>query len=227
MQAQQSKEEFEKLTSRYEALLAENESLRIQTMTQYHNTKQTSEDPLEELLDPINLELDIIPLAPSQVAEFTNEFERELLSMEGPIFHESVPQVDEINSDGTRPPEIAFASLLNDESQDSALPMAQLAPTTSHRFPEPETQELEFYDFPTLDSVGPWTFPDSSSTSHSAGEGTVYPSPWSAFGPGPIDTFGVAVQRVDLIQALIQIACTQERMASIDLERAKLRVCEC
>ena len=34
---------------------------------------------------------------------------------------------------------------------------------------------------------------------------------------GPFDTFGISTPRVDLVQALVQIALSQERIASIEL----------
>lgn len=222
-QAQQSKEEFERLTSRYEALLAENESLRTQTMTQYHSTAQTPKDSIEELDDPVSLEWDSMSLPPSQVADFMQDFETEILSAEAFDLQDLGPQVDE-----TAETQIELPKLPENELRGITLPATGFAPTTVHDTLGSDTQRAQNYIISPLNPTSAWSFSNSfSALNHGACDETVFPSPWHSFGPGSTDASVGSIPRVDLVQALMQVACTQERIALIDLERAKLRVCEC
>lgn len=210
--------------------MAENESLKTRVMTQYHSTTQMSTDLVEEILDPVSLDWDSLTPPPSRVVSFMSDFENELLSMEAPHLDECALQSDEVVLHGAVTPKtpIPHHSPPWNEPQDVARPAAQSSLTLAADSKGSENQGIENASFSTIDSIVPWTFPNASSAiNYSSCDGTVFPPAWPAFGVGPTDSFAGAIPRVDLVQALMQVACTQERIALIDLERAKLHMCAC
>ena len=180
-QAQQAKEEFDDLKFKYEAVLAENESLKQITHDQRSRSRHMS---VVSLVD----EWTSVPTEPSQFADF--DLERELFLFPD-LDNHLYPLVASGSDEST---ELAM--------QDIALPSIELAHSNSHTSAETEYLGREGCPLSLPDPVY-----SNGPSQLGIANGFAYPEP-----------------RVDVVQAIVQIVLAQERIAFIDLEKAKLQV---
>jgi hypothetical protein len=214
-QVQQSRKTFEELTSKYEALLAENESLKNQHLAHGGSSARISNEPLEAICDPGSVEWSPVPLPDGCMAEMTDEFESELFSFPTPAIYPCTPQGNELTSFAL---ETDSAGLPYDPSRDVPIPTIEHSLTTPREPPAAESWGLSRLgsDDSCLDPSTALLYPNPS-----------LPPSLSSFDYELAGNAAGSVPRTDLVQALIQLAFTQERIALIDLEKAKLRVCTC
>jgi hypothetical protein len=217
-QAQQSKKQFEELTSKYKALVAENHSLKCQHPAQVERSARMSDESFEVISRPANPGWSPAPLPPSCMAGFTDDFESELLSLQTPPAYPCTPQASDPVFDARSASVLCGDGLPYDPSRDVPIP----------------TIEHSLTDAGDPSVAGTWTLPRPVSDDSCLDSSTalLYPNPslplsLSGYDNGLARNAAGSVPRSDLVQALIQLAFTQERIALIDLEKAKLRACAC
>jgi hypothetical protein len=230
--AQLSKQQFERLTSKYEALLAENDALKSQQTARSDSSLSVAEDPLKELLSPVDVEWRFEPLPPSHVATFADELDGELFSMEAHDIRLHTPWVDDVAQDSVLAPSMESAAVSLGELQDTIVPTIEHAPTYAL---EPAAAKRQDFPYPYPDVETSSTLMSNALTfasppsgaGYSACSTALFASPPPVFGAGPPDPSVHCIPNMSFVQAMLQAALAQERIALIDLERAKLRVCEC
>jgi hypothetical protein len=219
-EAQLSQQKFERLTSRYEALLAENESLKSEQLAQSDHVRRTPDDPLKEWLSPVGVQWEFDTLPPSHAANFTNELDGELFSLETQDVQLRTPCVDDIEQNAVPASSMESAAFSFDEMQDTILPSIEQYPNYAL---EPAVAEASSAQIPnSMSLINP-----PGGVGYGICGATSFPAPLPALSAGLSDGFTNSVPKMDLVQAMLQVAFAQERLALIDLERARLRVCEC
>jgi hypothetical protein len=259
-EAQLSQQKFERLTSRYEALLAENESLKSEQLARSDYVRRTPDDPLKEWLSPVGVQWEFDSLPPSHAANFTNELDGELFSLDTQNVQLRTPCVNDIEQNAAPTSSMESAAFSFDEMHDTILPSIEqhhdyalepaVAETRVAPCPVVETQitpypvvETQVAPYPVVETqIAPYPVAEAGSAQIPAsmslvnppggvGYGlcgaTSFPAPLPALSAGLSDSFTNSVPKMDLVQAVLQMAFAQERLALIDLERARLRVCEC
>lgn len=225
---QQLKEQLQRLSSQCEKLLAENEALKKQQLAKHDCSIQAAE-PLKDLVDPASTEWAFDPLPSSQVAGLSEEIDNELFlfGVQETTLNDT-NRVDELIGD-TSLSSVRDATPSCGELRDVALPTIE-RPSSGELELAAEAQALPCQKINSYDAVtyDPLAFPDPT---HALGrtlyDATPFPPGFSSFSPGPPDITTFSLPKMDMFQAVLQLAFANERIALIDLERAKLHACGC
>jgi hypothetical protein len=222
-----SKQQFEQLTSRYEALLAENASLKDQRLAREDCSLQVTD---EDFLHPTSVEWEFDPLPPSHAGKFTDQLDGTLFGLEAQDVRLRTPRVSEVVEDPASALDMECATFSFDELQDTIIPTVEHPPSNVIESAVAVAQELSYPGAETSSACvfNSSTFPDAAS---GLGYGPCSASSFSPalpfYGAGFADTFSTCIPKTDLVQALLHVASVQERIAFMNLEQAKLRVCAC
>lgn len=227
---QQLKEQLQRLSSQCEELQAENEALKRQQLAKHDCSIQVVEESAKDPVDPARTEWAFDSLPPSQVAGLSDGTDDELFlfSMQEASPSNDTPGVDKLIGDAALP-RVQAATPSLDELRDIALPTIERPPSgelelvvETQALPCPKTDS---YDAVTYDSLA---FPDPlHGLDRTLYDTTPFPPGMSNFSTGPPDMTSLSLPKMDMFQAMLQLAFANERIALIDLERAKLHACGC
>ncbi|KAH8698021.1 hypothetical protein GQ44DRAFT_779328 [Phaeosphaeriaceae sp. PMI808] len=223
-QAQLSREEFEKLKSKYEALLTENKSIKSRQLGRSDPPTLMSEEPLQEPLGALSLGWESDSLPPSSVLKLTDGID-DLFSMDAHSIRLCTPNAEEMVEDAVFASGTENMAFSANELQDTILPTVE-HPEASACVPS----VVRARGVPCLgQDSGPRTF-DTLPLTDASVELDYSTCDTMLFRPSLPPSFGTGVHNtitngppIDFVQALIQLAFAQERIALIDLEKAKLR----